>query len=438
MAIKVDNVRVSSVGELLAEKLFIPEYQRPYSWEPSTALQLVDDVMEALHDPQRAEIPYVLGSIILHDDDGTLMVVDGQQRLLTIRMMLAITAPCAKLTIEEGDTAVSRVWRALQKRLGSTPPGFAAFVQDLCQIVRVETDDPDEAFRVFDSQNYRGKPLAPHDLLKAHHLREMRAESDAMKAAVVETWESVASEELDRLFSTYLYRIARWSRGQSATTFTARDIGLFKGISARGSASPSERYHLAAQAAIPLLTALSDVNSHAIRRDIARTRFQLDAPIVAGKPFFEMVTFMLEELKDLAVVAHIGDLSDYALYDRALLQEELDGRRALSELPSRSRYRYVAELYLAALLYYSNRYGDTELEAVGASLFSWAYSLRVKHLRVQFRSIDNHARSFEAPFIQLRSGASPASIAGIVVEADAYQPDHESTLTTIVNGVPRT
>ncbi|VTM47205.1 Uncharacterised protein [Klebsiella pneumoniae] len=41
-------------------------------------------------------------------------------------------------------------------------------------------------FRVFDSQNYRGKPLAPHDLLKAHHLREMHDESAAMKVAVVE------------------------------------------------------------------------------------------------------------------------------------------------------------------------------------------------------------------------------------------------------------
>ena len=39
------------------------------------------------------------------------------------------------------------------------------------------TDDVDEAFRVFDSQNYRGKALAPHDLLKAHHLREMREET---------------------------------------------------------------------------------------------------------------------------------------------------------------------------------------------------------------------------------------------------------------------
>lgn len=440
MAIQVDSVRAASVGELLDEQLFIPEYQRPYSWEPAVALQLVDDVMDALRDPHRADIPYVLGSVILHNDGGRLMVVDGQQRLLTLRMMmLTVTdASSARRALVEGDTPVFRVWRALQKRLSSPPHGFADFVRDRCQVVRVETDDPDEAFRVFDSQNYRGKPLEPHDLLKAHHLREMRTETDAMKAAVVETWESVDAADLDRLFSTYLYRIARWSRGESAPKFTARDIDLFKGITAGNSAPPSERYHLAAQAAIPLLTALRDVDEPSVRRDIGRTRFQLDAPIVAGRPFFEMVTFVLEELKSLAAVAHSGELAEFGLYDEALLREELDERRALSELPSRSRYRYVAELYLAALLYFTNRYGDAEIEAAKDGLFAWAYSLRVKHLRVQFRSIDNHAQSFDGPFVRLRSGASPASIAGMVVEADAYQPEHERKLAAIVNGATRT
>lgn len=70
--------------------------------------------------------------------------------------------------------------------------------------MRIVTDDIDEAFRVFDSQNYRGKPLAPHDLLKAHHLREMHDESAAMKVAVVEAWEAVNDEDLDRLFLLFI------------------------------------------------------------------------------------------------------------------------------------------------------------------------------------------------------------------------------------------
>jgi hypothetical protein len=42
--------------------------------------------------------------------------------------------------------------------------GLAAFIEQRCTLVQVVTDDEDEAFRFFDSQNYRGKPLKPHDL----------------------------------------------------------------------------------------------------------------------------------------------------------------------------------------------------------------------------------------------------------------------------------
>jgi len=40
-------------------KLFI-DGQRPYSWEVSTAMQLVDDVSEALRDIERKDVLYVL------------------------------------------------------------------------------------------------------------------------------------------------------------------------------------------------------------------------------------------------------------------------------------------------------------------------------------------------------------------------------------------
>ena len=50
MAINREHgVRVATVGSLLDEDLWIPPYQRPYSWERSTALQLLDDIREAFN-----------------------------------------------------------------------------------------------------------------------------------------------------------------------------------------------------------------------------------------------------------------------------------------------------------------------------------------------------------------------------------------------------
>ena len=436
MAIRENGVSAVAVGELLGQNLQIPHYQRPYSWVPATALQLFDDIKDALNDDARRDIPYVLGTVILHATGERLDVVDGQQRLLTLRMILLLSD-----TPDDGhgihaESPVGRVRTALRRRMDALQVDdrrrLARFIREQCELVRVVTDDVDEAFRVFDSQNYRGKPLAPHDLLKAHHLREMHDETAAMKAAIVETWESVKDDELDRLFSTYLYRIARWSRGESAPSFTTHDIGMFKGISPKGSRSPSARYHLAAQAAIPVLSAWGASTSGLGDRDADRSRFQLDAPLLAGRPFFEMVAFMLDELKSLARDGFAGEVGKFGLYDL----DGLENSNVLEERPSRSRYRYVSELYLAALLYYTNKFGDEDLATARDQLFAWAYSPRVELLRVQFRSINNRARgesSNASAFTLMRNAESGRVVHQLAASSTPYNDVHEKELVALLN-----
>lgn len=430
----IDNangVSAVTVGELLLlkEQLKIPNYQRPYSWEISTALQLVDDLSEALRDSERKDVPYVLGAVILHQDGDNLNVVDGQQRLLTLRMIIAALDPknhpiSVSGNRENPNNPVSLVWVELQRRLSQLEEkdkdNFLDFIRHNCQLVRIVTDDIDEAFRVFDSQNYRGKPLAPHDLLKAYHLREMRDESAAMKIAIVEAWECVKDNELDRLFSTFLYRISRWSRGDSALEFAIRDIGIFKGIASHPQKSflPNQRYHLAAQTAMPLLNAWT--TSHANdARNAGRSRFQLDAPIIAGRGFFEMVTFMLNELK--------------------MLETEDINTNFKKFGPSQSRYRYVYELFIAALLYYTNKFGDDELNEARNRLFTWAYNLRIELLRVQFISADNRARGKSdvdnSPFVLLRNAMTGSVIRKLPILSEPYNDNHEKELVAFIKGL---
>ena len=419
MAIKDTGVSAVSVGTLLAQKLRIPEYQRPYRWSPATALQLLDDLSDA--QARSNDVPYVLGAVILHERDGWLDVVDGQQRLLTLHMVFAVLQSENLLQSDhcKDDPPVLQVWRTRQRRLASLKDAEKTrlhdFISTRCQLVRVVTDDVDEAFRVFDSQNYRGKPLAPHDLLKAHHLREMRSESTEIQAAVVKTWESTPDEALNRLFSIFLYRIARWSRGESAPGFSVHDIGMFKGIARKGALAPFERYHLAAQAATPLLMAWVAPGA-SDERDAARSRFQLDAPLVAGRPFFEMVSFMLEELASLEREAkqHAGPFDN-----------------------SRSRYRYVYELFAAALLYYTNKFGNNGLPQARNKLFAWAYALRLEMARVQFASIDNRARGKDdaaaSPFVLMRNAVTGQAIQRLTVrEPVPYHAEHEKELRTFI------
>jgi len=446
LAIREDGVSEIQVGELLGQDLRIPNYQRPYSWEPATALQLLDDIRGAFDDGKRRGMPvrYAIGAVILHcekDGGGGLDVVDGQQRLLTLKLMLAILAGThVPSSQSNAGSAVSRVREALSSRVKHWSPErrkeFGAFVRERCQLVRIVTDDLDEAFRVFDSQNYRGLSLDPHDLLKAHHLREMRGDTEDERASIVETWEAVPSTDLDRLFSTYLYRIARWSRGENAPGFTIHDIAMFKGLSPVDRYSPVGGYHFAAQ------TALS-AEARGSERNALRSRFQLDAPLVAGRPFFEMVTFMLAELKRLRQEAYPEEWNEWA-----------SSSPNLKELPAKSRYRYVSELYLAALLYCTNKFGGEDRQdgesikdgesiegggnmmAIRERLFVWAYTLRVELLRVQFRSIDNRGSSRDADtvsaFVLLRDAQSSHVVHKL---SRFFQPKgerHESDLACLL------
>jgi len=432
--VSITVVKAQAVGLLLAENLNIPHYQRPYSWRAETAVQLLDDIRHAMSDTAQQDVPYVLGAVILHDTgSGGFDVVDGQQRLITLHLILDLLSGASGMPFTAiADNPIGQVHTALQRQIhplsGEQRSALGRFIREKCEFVRVVTDDIDEAFRVFDSQNYRGKPLAPHDLLKAYHLREMRNETAAMKAAVVEAWESVRDADLDRLFSTYLYRIARWSRGQSAPKFTVQDIGMFKGVSPKAHRSPSARYHVAAQVAMPLLHAWNAASVTHDDRDAQRSRFQLDAPIVAGRPFFEMVTFMLGELKQLAYEGFKGERANFSVYDLAVKSD----RNGLVTRVSRDRYRYVSELFLAALLYYTNKFGDEDLESASSHLFAWAYALRIQLEKVQFRSMDNRAKDDRSAFMLMRNAESGRVVRQLPTSATPKHDNHETTLIALL------
>ena len=77
------------------------------------------------------------------------------------------------------------------------------FLLNQCSLVKIVTDDQSEAFQFFDSQNSRGKELAPHDLLKAYHLREMGREDERTKIEVIKQWEDYGENELKDYIQLY-------------------------------------------------------------------------------------------------------------------------------------------------------------------------------------------------------------------------------------------
>ncbi len=91
-----------SIDEILTGrevKYFIPTYQRPYIWDSEKAVDLIRDIYESYADNNEKE--YFAGSIICinNKDDGSRQryeVVDGQQRLITLTLIMQQLATFAK------------------------------------------------------------------------------------------------------------------------------------------------------------------------------------------------------------------------------------------------------------------------------------------------------------------------------------------------------
>lgn len=75
------------------DRFIIPDYQRPYSWGYDECLQLFTDITSAYLDDSQ---DYFLGNIIMarasEESDTDANIVDGQQRLITIWMLLKCMA----------------------------------------------------------------------------------------------------------------------------------------------------------------------------------------------------------------------------------------------------------------------------------------------------------------------------------------------------------
>lgn len=392
MAINTELLDFVSVEGLLgndAPALRIPDFQRPYSWTPRIASQLLTDVGEALQN--RPEHPYIMGTVILlkRRQDTHFEVVDGQQRLLTLHLLRAQLRGQRIRHLESGSTPIHLVYQELNRRIADVARStdgltrYREFLDAKAQVLRIVTDDEDEAFQFFDSQNFRGKALRPHDLLKAYHLREMTDASTSQQRAVVEQWEKAEENDLDRLFGTYLARIHWWSRNLPAHAFTSEDLDLFKGVGRSTRRLPGAEYHRAAKAVLPGLqewvTATAPADDSTLR-DLKRAQHQLDAPVAAGKSFFDYAAFMLQESQRL----------DQELFDPATSAGV--SVPDLTEFREGPRFRFCRELYVAAALYYTNKYSEADLPQARHRLFRWAYSLRLAYERLGWRSTDNYAR----------------------------------------------
>ena len=376
------------VGELLKKgNLRIPSYQRPYKWNRKHIRNLFYDLRDAMGKKE-----YQIGSVILHKNDGYLDIVDGQQRLISISLFLhslddlenykganqLLSAEFGELSCYHASENYNE-WKNLTQLVGENEAkDICNFLLENCavSVITMPQERLSEAFQLFDSQNNRGKSLEPHDLLKAYHLRKQDSEDER----IVEKWEQFVEDKelsLKELFDKHLFRMRRWSRGETGLTnkrygsylrFTEDFIDDFKGVDLNQNFPYLELY-----------------------RHIEKLPMSITMPIIDGSKFFEYIESSHETIK-----VHKNFLNKKFGVSNELEEEEqnLAYPEGMLNIYNSSKGRYLKchNIFLNICSLFADRFGKGELsKEIVETLFIWSYYPRVKSKAIYDATVGNYA-----------------------------------------------
>lgn len=384
--------------------LRIPEYQRPYKWTAKNVNQLFDDIMFAQNNNKEV---YRVGTLILHktfDEKGRVVydIVDGQQRTITFSLLLSAFGendvdflsqelganPYSKFNVINNFRALSRRIDTLKSDVKHTDKANELFeyIKNNCELIVVITDDVSEAFQFFDSQNARGKKLYPHDLLKAYHLREMNDIDSIEIEKIVKVWEDLDQKQLSSLFADYLYRIKEWVKGNKSTDLDEKNIELFKGVTGNDNFPYAQFY----KGAFAYADNINHSNLPFVTGMHKLSPFQLDTPIVAGKPFFEYAKHYFDILAD---IRNNDKYEGYFINDNEIIKT-----LNLPKYKNGVGNRICRLLLDTSILLYVDRFcpekpSKTDIDMLNQFVifaFAWAYSLRAQYYNVGWLVAQNY------------------------------------------------
>ena len=82
------NAKPETIQQFLTNSYVIPDYQRPYSWDEEQCSKLWEDISEFFDVMNDEDAPYFLGNVVVYNENKKRIVVDGQQRLITLNLLV--------------------------------------------------------------------------------------------------------------------------------------------------------------------------------------------------------------------------------------------------------------------------------------------------------------------------------------------------------------
>lgn len=192
----------------------IPIYQRNYAWEKDEIYALVQDTYDAYK--KDASGVYYIGTLVsFHKGDRVYEVIDGQQRLTTIRLILGAfndvkiqnkltyrarkksdetLKSIPKFSIEEVDAGIVNGYKYAKNAINDLVPDeveqkkfFQYFIHNV-HIIHYQVPKDIDLNHYFEIMNSRGEQLEKHEIVKANLME--RLDNDDERQLFNRIWEA--------------------------------------------------------------------------------------------------------------------------------------------------------------------------------------------------------------------------------------------------------
>lgn len=221
-------LKTMSLKDLFDLKLTIPDYQRIYCWNDNNIKTLWNNLKEM---PEGLD--YHLGAIILQCQDDGYDIIDGQQRLVTLTLILRALGYEGNMPLllqrfksQEACDNISNAKYVIQEIKGWDCDENNLMLNNILShltfsVLLLKSNNLDLAYTFFSNQNSRGVRLSDYDILKAHHLRFIIT-NDSQAEHLARRWNTISQDTdsdnepfIHKTLGLYLFRIRKWMRKHS-------------------------------------------------------------------------------------------------------------------------------------------------------------------------------------------------------------------------------
>lgn len=275
------------LGIVLQDNITVPPYQRAYSWDTDNISDFINDLEDFISSDYDS---YLFGQMIFYEDDGTIEIIDGQQRLSTTVIFLSVlrriyrefgidfyndfnddvTKCLGKKSYGHDEfklimgkinrdyflrtiqydppeiveptnnsdklikSAYDQMYEYYNKKVQETPvvdrqnllKKYYDYVTNKYYVSSIKTNDSAQAYIIFETLNTRGKDLDATDILKNYFIRVCNADEIVLKR-----WEAMI-EKINILQNEPPRNFIRayWNSKYANGSQYARKKDLFKKI----------------------------------------------------------------------------------------------------------------------------------------------------------------------------------------------------------------